>query len=291
MGVRCLNQFLKKRCKEPAIQKCGFCQLSGETIAIDTSIYMYKVLETFPDDAMFTAYWEYFVTVLVSYSIQPIFVFDGIPPSEKFHILWQRNEKKLWAEHELEAHQNHLSEDSVLQLRRQCIRVRKSHFIRLKEILTSKNIVWIQAHGEADVELASLAMTGRAHFILSDDMDMFIYGCSHVLRDLNWQNQTVTLYHTPSILKELNMTQDNFREIMVLASCDFFSADTQQPCIGLYQSLQCYNHYQRSVPVYQRVQYPFRDWLDKRQILTDYSKYIKQVQMFTIRPAVACIRD
>ena len=44
MGVRCLNKFINKNCKK-SITKSNLSNLSGEILAIDANIYMYKFLE------------------------------------------------------------------------------------------------------------------------------------------------------------------------------------------------------------------------------------------------------
>ena len=44
MGIRYLNNYLRKSCTKKSIRKIDLCTLSGKTIVIDTSIYIYKFL-------------------------------------------------------------------------------------------------------------------------------------------------------------------------------------------------------------------------------------------------------
>ena len=65
---------------------------------------------------------------------------------------------------------------------------------------------------------------------LSDDTDMFVYGCPKVLRNINLSNHTVVLYNRNIILKELDLSLNDFNfeypniriEIIALFNEDYF---------------------------------------------------------------------
>ena len=44
MGIRHLNKYFIQKCKKDCIQKMALSDLSGKTIVIDTSIYLYTNL-------------------------------------------------------------------------------------------------------------------------------------------------------------------------------------------------------------------------------------------------------
>ena len=46
-------------------------------------------------------------------------------------------------------------------------------------------------------------------------MDLFVYGCSRVLRYFSLISHTAVLYYMKGILEELDMTQTDFKEICV----------------------------------------------------------------------------
>jgi hypothetical protein len=52
-------------------------------------------------------------------------------------------------------------------------------------------------------------------------MDMFVYGCSRVLRYLSLLNHTVVLYCYKGILKELEISSNQFKEICIIAGTDY----------------------------------------------------------------------
>jgi hypothetical protein len=56
---------------------------------------------------------------------------------------------------------------------------------------------------------------------MSDDTDMFVYGCPRVLRHLNLMDETVTMYDMSKILNMLGITMTEFRQICVVSGTDY----------------------------------------------------------------------
>ena len=94
MGIHQLNYFIRSKC-DSAIKVIGIGKLSGKTIVVDTSIYMYKYAkEGNLIEGMFKL-----ISTLLYYDISPIFIFDGKPPDEKKNIIEERRRKKKEAEY------------------------------------------------------------------------------------------------------------------------------------------------------------------------------------------------
>ena len=85
MGIRYLNAFLKNSCTK-GITDIHLEDLSGNTIAVDASIYMYQ----YEMDNKLLESMTTLIDVLHSYHVKPIFVFDGKPPVEKIDIINER---------------------------------------------------------------------------------------------------------------------------------------------------------------------------------------------------------
>ena len=72
-------------------------------------------------------------------------------------------------------------EHKLAKLAKKFIRI-KNHEIRdIKMLFSSYGISYIEAIGEADRWCAKLVSSGRAYACVSEDMDMFAYGCPFVL--------------------------------------------------------------------------------------------------------------
>lgn len=233
MGIKDLNKFLRKYCNETAIYCMQMKELSGKKIAVDISIYMYK----YAGDNTLIENIYLMLSVFRYYNITPIFIFDGKPPTEKKTLLQKRKENKKEAEKEYNRLQTLLAnEDSSLDtedkqeiannmdiLKKQFVYINNETINLVKDLIRFHGMTYYDAHGEADELCALLVMKNKVWACLSEDMDMFVYGCPRVLRYISLMNHTVVLYDTKEILKMLGLTQKELREICVLSGTDYHS--------------------------------------------------------------------
>ena len=231
MGIKNLNRFLKENCTKKSIRKIQLTQLECKTVVVDTSIYMYRYIA---ENALMENMYM-LVSLLLANNITPLFVFDGKPPPEKRELLRQRRLEKKKAEHKyMELMDEYNSKDgqissaekeNMLQelnvLKQQFIRVTDDDIQQVKTLLTAYGVMYYESTNEADEVCAYMVRSGKAWACLSDDMDMFVYGCTRVLRNVSLLNKTAILYDTPCILEELCMNEDVFKQIMVLSGTDY----------------------------------------------------------------------
>lgn len=244
MGVKELNQYLLKHCTDNAIKKTHFIHLKRKTVVVDISIYLYKFMA---DDNFMESLYT-FLSLFKYYIITPIFIFDGKPPPEKWAALKKRRwEKKDAAirfneiQESLETHTVELDEDlkkEMDELKRKMIKIEKSDFIKVKELMDAFGYLYYEAPGEADVLCAYLVKSGKAWACLSDDMDMFLYGCPRVLRNLSLMKHRFILYDTNIILQELGITSEQFLKIVILSGTDY-----NEGSISLRKLFELHNEY------------------------------------------------
>ena len=273
MGIKHLNKFLRKECAN-SIKVISIAELSGKKIAVDISIYMYKYES---NDALIENMYI-MLTVFRQYNIIPIFVFDGKPPTEKKALLQKRKENKKEAEKEynilkqkLETGENMNNDDkeeiitSMDLLKKQFIYINKEKIEQVKNLIRSYGATYYDAPGEADELCALLVLKNKAWACLSEDMDMFVYGCTRVIRYLALFNRTAVLYDMKGILESLNFTQKEFREICVLSGTDYNiqSFDNKsKTAVNLYETLKMFNKYKK-----EKENFEFYEWL---KINSDY---------------------
>lgn len=230
MGIKDLNKYLKTTVSRNAIRKVPLEDLHGKTIAIDTSIYLYKFIE----HGDLLGKFKEMIRAFANNNIHPFFVFDGKPPDEKMKELKARSKSKKEAEqrfHELERELAVMGEGAMREkqellhkmeeLKTKFIKVRKEDIENVKNFLEENDVPFYEAPGEADVVIAYLCNSGKAWGVLSEDMDFFLYGCENILKNLKLSAETVMLYETKKILKDLHVSLDSFREITVLAGTDY----------------------------------------------------------------------
>ena len=228
MGIKNLNSFIKSNVTKTAINKITIESLSNKVIVVDTSIYLYRFLA---EEALLENMYI-MLSLFRYYNITPIFVFDGKAPIEKAQLLDKRNKDKDIAEEqynklkELLKHtfcskkKSEISEQ-MIELKKKFIRITKSHTIIVQELMGAFGISYIEAEGEADIICAKLVIKKIAYACLSEDMDLFIYGCPRVLRYLSLLNETVVIYYLNIILDDLKLSFKEFKEISILSGTDY----------------------------------------------------------------------
>lgn len=252
MGIRFLNQYFKKECKQ-GIQQIHLKSLSGKKIAVDTSIYLYKFLAD-GEEALI----ENLLTMLnlfKYYKITPIFIFDGKVPAEKKALLEKRKEDKKTAENEYyllkDKMENTLLEKKGIQqqmdeLKKKFVYLKHDQIEMVKKLFDAYGTDYIVSEKEADELCAYLVVEGFVWACLSEDMDMFVYGCHKVLRYFSLLNQSVVVYSMKLILEELGLTQKEFREICVLSGTDY-NRSLNNNRNNLMNSLKMFKKYKKSI--------------------------------------------
>ena len=224
MGVRYLHSVLVQTCSKSAIHKINMSELSNKTIAIDISIYMYKFLgeNTLVESAI------YMLSVFRKYGVNPIFVFDGKPPPEKKRIIQERQIRKKQAEEKYSVALLLGDSEEMKTLQKQVVRINETHIQLIKELVVAFGAKYCVAEGEADEVCAKLVLSGEAWGCLSEDMDMFLYGCPRILRQFNMHNGTLVLHDLPRIISDLELESvEQFRNIVMSTGLsDFTDEDT-----------------------------------------------------------------
>ena len=283
MGIKNLNRFLRDNCSKKAITKKHLSYFKNKTVVIDTSIYLYK----FASEGSLMESMYLFISVLKSYRITPLFIFDGKPPPEKNELLRQRKLEKKDAEQKYNALQAKLqstndNEESkeIIQemdnLKRQMVKIRDEDIKNVKRLMDAYGVIYYDAPGEADRLCAYLLKNGKAWGCISDDMDMFLYGCKYVIRNVSLMNHTAIYYDTDKILSELDMTENRFCEIMVLSGTDYnINSNT---CLN--ETIKWYYEYIKYANNVNNP-YGFYIWLLKNtKYITDYSRLINTYRIF-----------
>lgn len=290
MGIKNLNKFLRNNCDNSAIEFISIQELSGKKIAIDISIYMYK----FAADNTLIENIYLMLSIFRYYNIIPIFVFDGKPPAEKKELLEKRKKDKKDAEKEYFKLSQQLNDDldeydkqeiinNMDLLKKQFIYINKEKIDTVKNLIRAYGATYYDAPEEADELCASLVIKNKVWACLSEDMDMFVYGCPRVLRYLSLLNHTVVMYDLNKILNNLGLKQNELREICVLSGTDYNlnvnnSNDKEIP--NLYRTLKYFRKYKKS-EYYDLI--GFYEWLNKNSNYIENNSILYKIyKMFDI---------
>ena len=279
MGIKQLNHFLLENCTSKAIFKTGLKQFSNKIVVIDTSIYLYK----FAEKNAISENIYLMISVFRQYNIVPVFIFDGKPPAEKKALLIKRKIEKDMAEakyNELKSavDSGEVSASSFVEmdkLKKQFIRITESDMERSKCVMRALGVPYIESKGESDHLCAFLVKHGFAWACVSDDMDMFLYGCPRVIRHLSLLNHEGVYYDTAQILFDLDMSQEVFNDIAILSGTDYNMNDQK----SLSETVRLYMRYREwsNINIMRRgyMHKTFYEWLIDT---TDYIENVNELE-------------
>jgi len=262
MGIKNLNRIIKKHCKT-GIEEIKFKDLKNKTIAIDTSIFLYKY--TYNGNML-----ECFIQQLhhmLKFNITPIYLFDGKPTDEKRELINKRKETFAKAKNniqllkdekvELERKIEQLKENNdgdiqevLFELRtlEQKIKKKERGNIRIdwgkvkvfKQILEECGLFYYQCNGETDVFVKEFFKSELVDYVITEDLDFLTHGCNKVLFGYNYRSSTITLYKQEKIVEELGLTQSKFVDMCILMGCDYTSTISKIGTVTAYKLMK--NH-------------------------------------------------
>ena len=238
MGIYKLNTFLKYYCPN-SIKEQDISELKNKKIAVDISVYLYRfkklnkmIIELFNLCSMFR-----------EYNIHPIFIYDGITPENKKESVKHR--KKVRKQYKKEYNEllktSKLDEDHISLNKRkkylesQLVKLKNIDFENSKQLLNLYGMNYIVANGEADELCAYLSRFNYVDAIMSDDTDMFAYGCKTILRYTSIINKTVISCNIHDIYKELDVTEAQFRWLCSISSNDYHNPDMSDDSILTFE--------------------------------------------------------
>ena len=109
---------------------------------------------------------------------------------------------------------------------------------KVKELITNWGYSYYTAKGEADELCAQLVNEKKVWACMSDDTDLFVYGCKRVIKNLSLINETFIMYTLDDILDALNiLSYDHFKTLCALTGADYINTNG-------YTFIQLYNEYQ-----------------------------------------------
>jgi len=270
MGVRCLNKFINKNCKK-SITKSNLSNLSGEILAIDANIYMYKFLE---NNELIEKFY-FMISLFKYYNIKPIFVFDGKVDLDKLETINKRKNEKILAEKKYNdlILENDANSKIMINLKKKFIYVSRHMFQEVKKLIDIMGEIYIDAPNEADELCAWLVTTNRVDGCLSEDTDLFVYGCNKVYKGLDMDNEYIIKYDLNCILRIINISRTNFLQLCVISDNDY--NDNNKGFIYYYH---VYKKYKRTNKYEE-----FYDWLLSKSYNIDYEKLMKLCDKFKLQ--------
>tara|TARA_R110002074_G_scaffold402182_1_gene604305 strand:- start:1502 stop:2650 length:1149 start_codon:yes stop_codon:yes gene_type:complete len=279
MGIKNLNKMIKKYCKN-SVKTIELTELTGEIVSIDTSIFLYKY--QYNNAHYLLSFLKQIIKLLES-GIIPFYVFDGKPPKEKNGTLMDRlskkeqqytkvellkaiknnveidvkkfvnkridkeNVEKIYKEL-LKTHVN--GEDIDAKIRnekKKIIRVKKKHITDLMKLLDIMGIPYIKATNEAEIVCAQLSRNNIVCGCITEDSDYLTNSGDCLLRNFNFNNNTIIKYDYYKLIEELGLTKEQFVDFCILCGCDYTGKITGIGPIRAIQLIKQYKNIEKIV--------------------------------------------
>jgi len=253
MGIQNLGLLIKKYCMN-AIETVDLSEFNGSKIAIDTSLYLYKIKYTH-NGKIIDGFVKQIMR-LIKNGIVPVYIFDGKPPEEKENTLKERKERKLLLNDKIINLQDFLNKikngeevlnplkhqvkdidendnisvrpckiedisEEIDKLNKMNITITQEDIKELKKLLYLMGIPYIDADGEAEVLCARLNSLGYVSACLSDDTDILANGGKVFIKSFNNTKNIVVKYTLEIILKDLGLSYKEFVDLCILSGCDY----------------------------------------------------------------------
>ena len=291
-----LNRFIQSKCKE-SISCIPLSSLSGKKIAVDISIYLYKYLSenALLENLylMISIFREHNIIPIFIFDGKPPVEKNGtIELRRKTKNSAREEYYKLklildGLESEVDDGATNIDEVSIENntttveidedtyidvatngeelrnamklLKKRFVILKQQHIQDAKSLLQAYGVTYYEAPGEADILCANLVSKNMVYACLSEDTDMFVYGCSRVLRYLSLSSSKVILYDFHNILTTLNMDMDEFKQVSIMFGCDYshISSATRSSTMTIFNSYKMFNKYKDE----NNIMEDFYDWV------------------------------
>ena len=291
MGIKGLNQYFKKHASPKSIHSIDFHYLERKTVVVDISIYLYKFLE---NGKLLENMYE-FITQFLQYKINPIFIFDGKPPESKIKVLNARQNKRQTAcnkyyDMKEQYETNHFHDEKEKNdiykkmsiYKKRSIRVSNKNIDRVKSMMTAMCVEFYEAPNEADGLCAEYVKSGKAWACISDDMDLFVFDCTRVIREWDIRRKQAIIYHFEKLKQDIGIRQTcDIKHIFPLAGNDYCSISIPIESVMKWYKMYI-NIMDKPITIY------FLDWLTQEGYIsqTQYNNMIEYTESFNVNETI-----
>lgn len=232
MGIKNLTQLIKSNAPN-SIKTKALYELRGKTIAIDSSIIIYKSLTNYRNKGDYIRNTENKIishllgilnktTLYLSLGIIPIFIFDGKPPESKKQTITERRNRIIESNELLKTAE---SIEEKIKLEKKTIRITPQYIQEIKELLDKLNVQYYHPDGEAETFASELCRKGIVDYVVTEDMDALACGSPYMIRNCIdksiKRNDVVSIFSLEELLSDFKISFSQFIDLCILCGCDY----------------------------------------------------------------------
>ena len=226
MGIKGLTGLIQKYAPD-SVETINLHTLSGKTLAIDASLFIYKMafsVKTSTEGKSYGHIIGIFQKTInyLAVGIVPIYVFDGKPPKEKNNVLKSRREKSVALKKLMDESED---KEKKEKYKTQSFRMTKEDVDDVKKLLSLMGVSYIQADGEAEGYASELCKMAYVDGVVTEDMDSLAFGTpllvrSNIDRSIKRKDVLSTI-NMEKVLEGMNISFDEFLDICIMSGCDY----------------------------------------------------------------------
>lgn len=292
MGVKGLFSYINKVCHNEGIER-PLSYFEYKTFIIDVSIYMYKLKHVMNMSVIDN--FKRLIDNLIKNKNSVILIIDGNCQEDKYFEIQSRKEqrinnlelikninKELWEIDETEENDiyrtNLLEKKHYLTTITTCVtqeeRIKLHNF--LNDAYSDTCTIYYVENEEADVKIAKLFKKHQSDaVVMSDDTDMFLYGCKVVVMNYNPSKLTVHVYILKNILDTLDVSRDELIQICIMTGTDYlspFHENSPLPKISITQMFSKFYNFKEHMK--RRSQYVAKLKHNRKQLYTNFIDFM-----------------
>lgn len=245
MGIKNLMKIIT-RFAPKSIEDKKISDYQNKKLAIDANLMIYKSIFAVRKNGYDLKNNNIIIThlhVLLSKiigmlrnKIIPIFVFDGESPQMKAKTLKQRSETKKKSSLKYYNAKNDDERKKFFYLKSD---VTHKEIEDCKEMIKTLGLPIINALGEADSQCAYLSKKGIVYGVVSDDMDMLMFGAKRLIKNFSVsEGKKMQEINLNRLLRDLKVNYDRFIELGILLGCDYCEKIKDVGIIGAYEKIK-----------------------------------------------------
>ncbi len=156
------------------------------------------------------------------YNITPIFVFDGYFPKIKEDTMQKRKEFQKTTKKKYEKAIKVSDQDEQKKYYYMASNITSKELEECKTLISLFGYRWLNAIGEADSQLAYMSKQKMIDAIVTDDMDILVFGGTPILKNFSVSTQKkIQEINLNKLLKDLKITQKQLIYIAMIIGCDY----------------------------------------------------------------------
>ena len=228
MGIKNLIKVIEKYAPT-AIKKTKIDKYNNKILAIDFSLLLYKIIYAIRKNGYDLKNGNIITTHIhslllkikgfIRHNITPVFVFDGIPPEikeetlkkrDEFHKIMQIKYYKAVTQDEKKKYYFMKSEITYQEIK-DCM-----------ELIKLFGYTIVESLEEADGQLADLIKKGKVDYIVTDDMDILVFGGTKIIKNFSVDKKRYMQEIDLNKFKEkAGLSQDQIIDISIMLGCDY----------------------------------------------------------------------